>query len=314
MKSILILLCLAVMLPAAAQKKSSGKKKPDIIVADSLFLQQRYGEAVPFYESAMREPVNTPNAQGWNRLALSHLHTGNYQAALSGFAKVYQINPLFPQLFVNQAKAYCGLNEVTKAIALLDSALVRAAFGNYKLLESDPLFANLRKDARYQEVHNRVYVNAYPCLRLPEARQFDFWLGDWDVYVTANPTVKAGFNRITRLSGGCVIFESWEAVGPHNGVSINYYDPADSTWKQKWAGSGQDILEFYDGKRTGNAMQFRWDVRGPDGTIAPGRLTFTELEPGKVRQHSERSADQGKTWTTVYDFTYIRRSDSNEPD
>ncbi len=311
MKSTLILFFLAGMLLSVQAQKKERSNKPGIRIADSLFLQQRYGEAIPFYEAAMKEPVNKINAQGWNRLALSYLNTGDYQSAVNNFAKVYQINPLFQQLFVNQAKAYSALNDVPKALAILDSAVVRASFGNYKLLENDPLFANLRKDLRYKEFYDRVYTKAYPCLQLPQARQFDFWLGDWDVYVTANPTIKAGFNRITRLSGGCVIFESWEAMGPHNGVSINYYDPADSTWKQKWAGSGMDILEFYDGKRTGNAMQFRWDARSPDGTTAPGRLTFTELTPGKVRQHSERTADQGKTWITVYDFTYIRRSESN---
>jgi hypothetical protein len=37
------------------------------------------------------------------------------------------------------------------------------------------------------------------------------------------------------------------------------------------------------------------------------RLTFYKLGADKVRQHGERSDDEGKTWTTEYDLEYRRK-------
>ena len=113
-------------------------------------------------------------------------------------------------------------------------------------------------------------------------------------------------NRIKQQPGGCVILENWEGSGPHRGVSMNYYDPSDSTWKQKWAGSGQDISEFYDGTYENGEMRFKTDIKNPDGTVSMGKLTFTNINNETVRQLMESSSDSGKTWQTVYDFTYIR--------
>lgn len=289
-----------------------GKKKankPTMAWADSVYAAGQFAEAVASYETLLKEPAHRTNAGAWNKLALSHLSLQHYAQASAAFAEVYRFNRRFPAIFLNRARAYSAAGDVSQSIQMLDSAVIIGRFGNYTMLESDPLFENVRKDARYQVVHDRVYANAYPCMNLPEARQFDFWLGDWDVFQTANLSVKTGFNRITRQAGGCIILESWEAVGPHRGMSLNYFDPITRTWNQKWAGSSQDITEFYEGKFENNAMQFKWNVRNPNGSLSPGRLTFTNLEPGKVRQHSEQSPDGGKTWQTVYDFTYIRRKD-----
>lgn len=36
------------------------------------------------------------------------------------------------------------------------------------------------------------------------------------------------------------------------------------------------------------------------------RIAWTPLPDGAVRQHWERSEDDGKTWTTVFDGRYVR--------
>jgi tetratricopeptide (TPR) repeat protein len=308
MKSILLCLLVVVAMADVTAQKKKKSNKPTLAFADSLFLKPDYKAAIPAYESILKEAANKSNAQTWNRLGLSYLNVGDYAKSILAFDEVYKLNPRFQFLFVNRAKAYSAVNDVSKSIQMLDSAVAKFGFGNFRVLETDPAFENLRKDSRYKQVYDKIYASAYPCLNLPEARQFDFWLGDWDVYLTSNPSVKTGFNRITQQSGGCVILESWEAQGPHRGVSINYYDPTSKNWNQKWAGSGQDITEFYEGKYENGAMRFKWDVPKPDGKFNQGRLTFTNMEPGKVRQHSEQSTDEGKTWQTVYDFTYIKRN------
>jgi len=275
--------------------------------ADSVFTAGQFASAIPAYESLLKDPANKTNAGAWNRLAVSYLNQKQFAQAAASFESVYLLNKRFPAIFLNRARSYSGAGDINQAIQMLDSAVIIGRFGNFTLLDNDPVFENLRKDSRYQAVHDRIASNAYPCMSLPEAHQFDFWLGDWDVYLTTNLGIKTGFNRITRQAGGCIILESWESVGPHSGMSLNYFEPVTRTWKQKWAGSSQDITEFYEGHYENNAMQFKYDFRNPNGSTSPGRLTFTNLEAGKVRQHSEQSPDGGKTWQTVYDFTYIRR-------
>jgi hypothetical protein len=45
----------------------------------------------------------------------------------------------------------------------------------------------------------------------------------------------------------------------------------------------------------------------PSGGTLLRHLTFTPLPEGKVRQLSESSMDGGKTWTTEYDFVYVKK-------
>ena len=48
-----------------------------------------------------------------------------------------------------------------------------------------------------------------PCTK-PLHRQFDFWVGLWDV---TDPSGKfAGTNRIELVDGGCALFESWSSA------------------------------------------------------------------------------------------------------
>lgn len=216
-------------------------------------------------------------------------------------AEAQKINSL-----LKMAKTYSAKGDVASAKQRLDSAIA-LGFGNTKVLAEDPDFENLRKSKFYQSLADRAYANSHPCANLPAAHAFDFWLGEWDVYLTSNRAIKTGTSHITSQSGGCVILESWESQGPHTGVSINYFDPTNGKWKQKWAGSSQDITEFYDGEYSEGIMTFKSDGLNPDGTTNVGKLTFTKMPTGEVRQHSQSSNDGGKTWTDVYDFIYVRR-------
>src|SRR5688500_17570324 len=90
-----------------------------------------------------------------------------------------------------------------------------------------------------------------PCTA-PEYRQFDFWVGHWDVKDPSGSTV--GTNRITREYGHCVLQEHWEARGPRKqiGSSFNTYSPTLKTWHQTWVDSTGGFLlldgTFAEGK------------------------------------------------------------------
>jgi len=151
-------------------------------------------------------------------------------------------------------------------------------------------------------------VKAFPCTANPKQHAFDFWLGEWDAYVTGTSKL-AGHSVIQSASGGCMVLENWESAGqPYNGKSMNFIDAATGKWQQVWVGSeggGQHV--FVNGEYHDSAMRFEFEEKDKEGRKLKGRFSFFNEGPDQVRQLNETSPDNGQTWTKVYDFTYVRR-------
>ena len=80
----------------------------------------------------------------------------------------------------------------------------------------------------------------FPCESAEAFREFDFWLGEWDVHL-ADGTV-AGHNVITRDERGCMLTERWTGASGGTGMSVNYVDGIDGKWVQVWdSGNGAQI-------------------------------------------------------------------------
>ena len=147
-------------------------------------------------------------------------------------------------------------------------------------------------------------ATAPPACAGPQHRQFDFWLGHWDVYPTGKTKIVA-HSLIEKLYSGCTIRENWMPLGRSGGGSLNMYEPADKRWHQTWHDSSNSRVEF-DGGLAGNKMiltGFWAGVNGP-GQDALIRMSYTPNPDGSVRQHGEQSTDEGLTWQTNFDFTY----------
>ena len=67
-------------------------------------------------------------------------------------------------------------------------------------------------------------VPARPCEQRDEFKEFDFWLGQWDVHLE-NGTY-AGKNNIEKSQAGCALIENWLGAAGNPGISINYFDVA----------------------------------------------------------------------------------------
>jgi len=137
-----------------------------------------------------------------------------------------------------------------------------------------------------------------------EYRQFDFWLGAWDVF---NPEGRqVGTNTIERTLDGCALHEQWESAAAHRGFSYNIYDRSTGRWHQSWVDNG-GLLLLLDGGLENGAMVMRGTTRRGDGTEVLHRIAWTQLAADTVRQLWETSADEGGTWTIAFDGTYVRR-------
>lgn len=144
---------------------------------------------------------------------------------------------------------------------------------------------------------------APPTCKGPEHRQFDFWVGSWNVTVNGKPT---GTNRIESGHQGCVLIEHWTAVGGGTGISLNFYDRQRRQWHQTWIGSSGGALYLNGGLKDGAMVLQSSAVPQPGGGTIIHRITWSPLAGGDVRQHWESSTDNGKTWTTAFDGRYSR--------
>jgi hypothetical protein len=138
----------------------------------------------------------------------------------------------------------------------------------------------------------------------PEHRQFDFWVGTWDVSPTGQNKVVAR-SVIENLYGGCVIRENWMPAAGTPGGSLNTFDPADNRWHQVWMDASNARVSF-DGDLVDGSMVLTGNWRGAQkpGQDALVRMTYSRLDGGAVRQKGEISTDRGTTWKPYFDFTY----------
>ena len=127
-------------------------------------------------------------------------------------------------------------------------------------------------------------------------RAFDFWLGQWEVTTPARENWSAR-SSITLDNNGCSIHEAYSTPSGYAGRSVNFYDAANDRWHQTWIDNQGAPLYLEGGPSSG-------DMVLSDGV---NRITWSMQEDGRVRQHWETTADDGKTWTTAFDGFYRRR-------
>ena len=138
-----------------------------------------------------------------------------------------------------------------------------------------------------------------PACQSAEYRQFDFWLGEWEVFLPNGK--KAGESRIESISAGCALLENWSGSGGFSGKSLNSYDKEDKRWHQSWVDSSGSRLELA-GSYTDKRM-----VLSSGSGAALQRIAWSVNDDGSVRQLWESTADGGVTWMVQFDGKYVRR-------
>jgi hypothetical protein len=134
-------------------------------------------------------------------------------------------------------------------------------------------------------------------------REFDFWVGEWDVVNQRPPagrTPPSSKSRITRILNGCAVLEEYETANGYAGKSLNFHDGKAGKWHQVWIDNGGSPL-FLKGGMQGRSMVMQ------DESAPINRITWTPMDGGKVRQHWETSKDAGRTWQTSFDGLYTPR-------
>jgi tetratricopeptide (TPR) repeat protein len=73
-----------------------------------------------YYQKAVQEFIEAVGQlpgmyQAWNYLGFANRHLGNYDDALSAYAKALELNPNFPDALEYRGEAYLGLNKIEPA-------------------------------------------------------------------------------------------------------------------------------------------------------------------------------------------------------
>lgn len=151
------------------------------------------------------------------------------------------------------------------------------------------------------------YGQQAPCTA-PAYRQFDFWVGEWEVFDATGDTI-VGHSQIKNILNGCVIEENWTGGGGnYEGKSFNTYNPVDSTWNQVWVDTGGSTLNF-KGKYADHVMLMKGETvnRRAGGKILFEMSYTHDPEAGTVRQVWKTSNDEGGSWNTVFDGVYRKK-------
>ena len=274
--------------------------------AATAYGQHDWTKAEPLYEQLTQS--NAGNAPFWYRYATAARANGHYDIALRAFeqAKTKGQGKGLPPFIVDYeiASTYAARGNAQQAFASLTSS-VKGGYAQPNNLESDAAWKSLRADARFAPLLLQAKKNAAPCEYTAENRQFDFWLGDWDV-VSTQGVQPAGTSHIAREMSGCVIWENWTGNGGGFGKSYNVYNANFKRWEQYWADNSGGVIFFRGNLKDGVMDYWTDDIPQPDGTKLRRHLQFFNESPDKVRQFSQGSTDEGKTWHVEYDLTYNR--------
>ena len=140
----------------------------------------------------------------------------------------------------------------------------------------------------------------------PQYRQFDFWLGEWDLVGVDGK--KSAEDKVVSILGGCAIQENWTAVKSGQGLSLSAFDPATKHWHQTLMDDSGAVLklegELADGKMI---LVGQRPSQKEKGVTITHRIAWTVLPDHRVRQFWEASTTGGRTWRPVFEGTYTPR-------
>lgn len=236
----------------------------------------------------------------WFRLGMAYHQKSAYRRAIRAFTTADSLGTASATARYNIACAHSRLGDVDASLTWLHKA-VEAGFRQHSLLNTDGDLAALRSDSRFPDILETVKRKATPCMYDDRYRTMDFWVGNWNVFVNGR---QVGTNTISVVSDGCALLEDWKSGAGNTGMSLNFYDPAVGKWKQTWI--GQEVSEYVEVSHGDSEILLQYDNVDSTGTTVLNRLLLKAQPDGSVRQLFTSSSDEGKSWTTGFDGSYVR--------
>ncbi len=177
------------------------------------------------------------------------------------------------------------------------------------MLTTAPAFIQV---SHAQDIGNLVV----PCA-VPFYREFDFTVGDWQVYHKSTGKL-AGYDRIGRTLRGCAIQQSWISLDDHfsseyvpfrmNGKSLTAFDG--SKWIQFWVDNQAGVQVLKGGPENEKfVLRSEENVGGFEYM-----LTWQRQEDGtllNVHQRRQVDGDIKGDWELLYEWVYVKNLNQN---
>ena len=139
----------------------------------------------------------------------------------------------------------------------------------------------------------------------PQARDFDFWVGDWEVFDPESGK-KLGDNQVTLRENGCLIVEQWTGARGGTGMSMNFHDPLQNAWRQVWQ-SAPGFIDYAGGLDEQGRMLLEGTLHSnARGTSVPFKGRWTPNDDGTVLQEFWQRDDSGE-WQSWFRGIYRPR-------
>lgn len=165
-----------------------------------------------------------------------------------------------------------------------------------------------------------------PCPE-PEARAFDFWIGEWDVRNrhrrpnSDDPAwVDTGLatNRVYAVLEGCAIVEHWRGTVSGReliGFSVRAWNPRMREWDLVllWPQPERPNFGVLQGTFRHGRGEFFFDGTNAQGQPLRNRYSFADITPASLRWDVAVSADAGLTWRTNWIMEFTRRPPEAAP-
>ena len=286
-----------VLLLSLAVGAQTGADPAVKAAANDAFQKKDWASAAAAYQKIVS--IEEKNAGAHYRLGIALLNLDRADDARKALEAAMSIsaNPVFG---IALARSYARTGQKEKMYEIFERSLTLGGM-SAESLNDEKDFAAVKAEPKFVEYAKKLDGVANPCRARPEYRQFDFWIGEWAPQNPAGLTV--GTSSIQLILGSCVIFENWNTP-VSSGKSFNLFDARDGKWHQTWVDARGNITHYVGGLEGDKMVLVSEAVTNGRKTL--NRMTYSKVENGNVRQHGETSTDDGKTWSTTFDFKYVR--------
>ena len=136
------------------------------------------------------------------------------------------------------------------------------------------------------------------------ARQFDFWLGKWDLTWGEDGR---GSNRISAILDEHVIQEEFDGTPsiPLKGISVSAFNFNLGKWQQTWVDNSGSYLDLVgEFKNEEMILEREANIQGKS---IKQRMIFYNISADELDWNWERSDDNGENWQVLWKIHYTRK-------
>ncbi len=266
-----------------------------------------YAAAVEVFERLLEE--DPEHGVAWFRMGMAQQELEDWGAAADSYNKAIEFGAQVPSARWRLGRVLSRSGNVDAAIIALE-ALAASGFGAWARITDEPDLEPLRTHERYPALLQRIQANADPCRNTPINRQFDFWVGEWDVVSALGQPL--GENRVELVMRDCALVEHWTNVGGRSGTSINVVDGSMGVpaWRQLYVSDFGGVTDYRGGVFENEVMTLEARLLTASGDTLTRRMRFMVMTPDSIHQLIDDRQPDG-SWSQQFFGVYLRKGSSH---